>query len=158
MEFSEIIRMAAEESIGGIRRGDKESEVKAIQDYIKNAELIIVPNKNGLKLDSINQALNEFGLNSAICKNINTNFADCSRLPAINKCLMAVDQFEANLFIARGRLGLPGSGSLLIFMDSKGRILTAGSSPSHVIHKNSLGSSVYNETVQALERIGLKKL
>lgn len=158
MEFSEIIRIASKESIDGERRGDKDCEVKAIQDYIKNANSIIIPNKTGLKLKFINQALNEFGIKSAICKNIDTNFADCSRLPAINKCLMVVDQFEADLFIARGRLGLPGSGSLLIFMDSKGRILTAGSSPSHIIHKKSLSDAVYNETVKALERIGLEKL
>ena len=65
---------------------------------------------------------------------------------------------ECDLIIARGRLGIPGSGSLLIFIDNKGRILTAGMSPSHVIHQKSLEEAVYEEAVEALEKIGFEKV
>jgi hypothetical protein len=55
-------------------------------------------------------------------------------------------------------LGIPGSGSLLIFIDNKGRILTAGTSPSHLIHKKTIEEAVYKEACEALEKIGFKKL
>ena len=89
---------------------------------------------------------------------INTNTADTSRIPALAKAYIALDQSDADLIIARGRLGIPGSGSLLIFIDSKGRILTAGTSPSHAIHKKSIEEAVYNEACEALEKIGFKKI
>ena len=60
------------------------------------------------------------------------------------------------LVIARGRLGIPGSGSFMVFMDSKSRILTAASSPSHVIHKQSLEETVYKETLEALKKVGFE--
>lgn len=157
MAFEEIIRIASEESANGTRTGDKEEEILAIQEYIKNAQNIVVPNKNGIKVKVINEVLNEFGISSAKYLQINTNSADSNRIPAVAKALMAIDQSDADLVIARGRLGIPGSGSLLVFMDNKGRILTAGSSPSHMIHKKSLKEAVYDETVQALEKIGFKK-
>jgi len=158
MAFEEIIKSACEESFDDLRKGDKECEVEAIQKYILDATNIIIPNKNGIKLDAVNKALLEFGLSPAECLSINTNMADSSRMPVISKALMAVDQSDADLIIARGRLGLPGSGSLLVFMDFKGRILTVGSSPSHVVHKKPIEKAVYDETVEALERIGFKKL
>ena len=88
---------------------------------------------------------------------IDTNTADTSRIPALAKAYMALDQSDADLIIARGRLGIPGSGSLLIFIDNKGRILTAGTSPSHAIHKKSIEEAVYKEACEALEKIGFEK-
>ena len=89
---------------------------------------------------------------------IDTNTADTSRIPALAKAYMALDQSDADLIIARGRLGIPGSGSLLIFIDNKGRILTAGTSPSHAIHKKPIEEAVYEEASEALEKIGFKKI
>lgn len=89
---------------------------------------------------------------------INTNTADTSRIPALAKAYIALDQTDADLIIARGRLGIPGSGSLLIFIDNKGRILTAGTSPSHAIHGKSIEESVEKEACEALEKIGFKKI
>ncbi|MDD5959858.1 MAG: DUF3236 domain-containing protein [Methanobrevibacter wolinii] len=157
MAFEEIIKNATEESINGTRTGDTIREVQAIQRYIKNAKKIVIPNKNGIKVKVINKVLNEYNLPKAEYLKINTNFADSDRYPAIAKGLLAVDQSDADLIIARGRLGLPGSGSLLIFMDNKGRILTSGSSPSHAISKINIEDAVYNETVEALEKIGFSK-
>ena len=157
MAFEKMIKNAFEESENNCRFGDTLEEVREIQDYIKNARKIYIPNKNGIKVKVLNQVLSEYNLNSAEILHINTNTADTNRIPALAKAYMALDQSDADLIIARGRLGIPGSGSLLIFIDNKGRILTCGTSPSHLIHKKSLEEAVYNEACEALEKIGFKK-
>jgi len=86
---------------------------------------------------------------------IDTRFADLTRMPALNKGLMAVDTEKADLYIARGRLGIPGSGSMLIILDEKGRVLTASLSPSSVIHKEDIEERIKKELVEALNRIGI---
>ena len=158
MAFEKMIRNAFEESRNDCRFGDTIEEIAEIQDYIRNAEKIYVPNKNGIKVEVLNDVLTEYGLPHAEILQINTNTADTSRIPALAKAYMALDQSDADLIIARGRLGLPGSGSLLIFIDNKGRILTAGTSPSHVIHKKTIEEAVYNEACEALEKIGFEKV
>ena len=158
MAFEKMIRNAFEESRNNTRRGDTFEEINEIQDYIRNAEKIYVPNKNGIKVEVLNEVLDEYGLPPAKILQINTNTADTSRIPALAKAYMALDQSDADLIIARGRLGIPGSGSLLIFIDNKGRILTAGTSPSHLIHKKSIEEAVHNEACEALEKIGFKKV
>ena len=158
MAFEKMIKNAFEESENNCRFGDTIEEIAEIQDYIKNAEKIYIPNKNGIKVEVLNEVLKEYGLKEAEILQINTNTADTSRIPALAKAYIALDQSDADLIIARGRLGIPGSGSLLIFIDSKGRILTAGTSPSHAIHKKSIEEAVYNEACEALEKIGFKKI
>lgn len=158
MALEEIIKNAYEESEKGTRIGDSLREIEAVQDYIRNSKKIYIPNKNGIKVAVLNEVLEEFGLPKAEILKIDTNFADVNRCPAIGKALMALDQSDADLIIARGRLGVPGSGSLLVFMDNKGRILTAGSSASHALHKNSIEHAVYEEAVEALEKIGFERV
>ena len=155
MAFEESIRKASIQSYEGTRKGDTIEEIRAIQDYIRSAK-IVVPNKNGIKVEVINEVLNRFDIPSAEYLQVNTNYADFSRMPAIAKAMIAVDQSDADLVIARGRLGIPGSGSFMVFMDSKSRILTAASSPSHVIHKQSLEETVYKETLEALRKVGFE--
>ena len=145
MAFERMIKNAFEESRNNTRRGDTIEEINELQDYIKNAKKIYIPNKNGIKVEVLNNVLKEYGLPQAEILQINTNTADTSRIPALAKAYMALDQSDADLIIARGRLGIPGSGSLLIFIDSKGRILTAGTSPSHIIHQKSIEQAVYEE-------------
>ena len=157
MAFEKIIKNAFEESRNNTRLGDTLEEINEIQNYIKNAEKIYVPNKNGIKVEVLNRVLKEYNLPPAEILQVNTNTADTSRIPALAKAYIALDQSDAELIIARGRLGIPGSGSLLIFIDNKGRILTAGTSPSHVIHQKSLEDAVYEEACEALEKIGFKK-
>ncbi len=157
MAFEKMIKKAFEESENDCRFGDTLEEITEIQEYIKNAQKIYVPNKNGIKVDVLNQVLREYGLPVAKILQINTNTADTSRIPALAKAYMALDQSDADLIIARGRLGIPGSGSLLIFIDNKGRILTCGTSPSHAIHQKSIEAAVYDEACEALEKIGFKK-
>ena len=157
MAFEQMIQNAFEESRNNCRYGDTIEEINEIQDYIRNAKKIYVPNKNDIKVDILNKVLMEYNLPTAEILQINTNTADTSRIPALAKAYMALDQSDAELIIARGRLGIPGSGSLLIFIDNKGRILTAGTSPSHIIHNKSLEQAVYEECCEALEKIGFKK-
>jgi len=158
MAFEKMIKNAFEESRNNTRLGDTLEEISEIQDYIRNAEKIYIPNKNGIKVEVLNQVLASYGLPEAKILQINTNAADTSRIPALAKAYMALDQSDADLIIARGRLGIPGSGSLLIFIDNKGRILTAGTSPSHLIHKKSIEEAVYDEACEALEKIGFEKI
>lgn len=157
MAFEKIIKNAFEESENNCRFGDTLEEVHEIQEYIRNAEKIYVPNKNGIKVEILNKVLKEYGLPQAEILKINTNTADTSRIPTLAKAYIALDQCDADLIIARGRLGIPGSGSLLIFIDNKGRILTAGTSASHAVHQKPLEEAVYNEACEALEKIGFKK-
>jgi hypothetical protein len=158
MAFEKMIRNAFEESRNNYRFGDTLEEIVEIQDYIRNAHKIYVPNKNGIKVEVLNKVLESYGLPKAEILQINTNTADTSRIPALAKAYMALDQSDADLIIARGRLGIPGSGSLLIFIDNKGRILTAGTSPSHLIHKKSIEEAVWDEACEALEKIGFGRL
>lgn len=158
MAFEKMIRNAFEESIRDNRFGDTIEEISEIQDYIKNAKKVFIPNKNGIKVEVLNQVLKEYRLPQAEILQINTNTADTNRIPALAKAYIALDQCECDLIIARGRLGIPGSGSLLVFIDNKGRILTAGMSASHVISKKSIEKAVYEEAVEALEKIGFEKV
>ncbi len=158
MAFEKMIKNAFEESRNNTRLGDTLEEISEIQDYIRNAEKIYIPNKNGIKVEVLNHVLASYGLPEAKILQINTNTADTSRIPALAKAYMALDQSDADLIIARGRLGIPGSGSLLIFIDNKGRILTAGTSSSHLIHKKSIEEAVYDEACEALEKIGFTKI
>ncbi|WP_458456030.1 DUF3236 domain-containing protein [Methanobrevibacter sp.] len=158
MAFEKMIKNAFEESENNTRFGDTIEEIMEIQEYVRNAEKIYIPNKNGIKVEVLNKVLKSYGLPEAKILQINTNTADTNRIPALAKAYMALDQSDADLIIARGRLGIPGSGSLLIFIDSKGRILTAGTSPSHVIHKKTIEEAVYSEACEALEKIGFEKI
>ncbi|HIH61628.1 MAG TPA: DUF3236 family protein [Methanobacteriales archaeon] len=153
--LEEHIKKAYNESAKGKRKGDKHIEVEKIREYILSAENIIIPNWDEKKLKSINKILKEFGLPKAKGLKIHTNAADLTRMPTITKALMAVDTTDADLIIARGRLGAPGSGSMLIIMDHKGRILSAAISSPHIIHGKSLEKAVEEELKTALQRLGL---
>jgi hypothetical protein len=156
MKIEDIIKNASEQSLNGTRRGDTMDEIRFIQDYLKSARKIIIPTGNKGKVKSINHVLRRFGLPKAEQIPINTSAADLYRFPAITKAIMAVDHYECDVVIARGRLGVPGSGSLLVVTDYQGRILTATTSPPHVVHKKDLETVVGEEIEQALKRIGLK--
>jgi hypothetical protein len=154
MDFEDIIGNAYEESLKDRRFGDKKEELKVIQNYIKSAKNIVTPTENEGKINAINKVLESFGLPNAKKVDIKTNAADLTRLPSISKAFMALDLCKCDLIIARGRLGVPGSGSLLVLMDKKGRILSAATSPSHTIHKKKVEDAVREEMTYALERIG----
>ena len=146
MAFEEMIKKALDESRNNCRLGDTLEEVREIQNYIKNAEKIYIPNKNGIKVDVLNKVLREYNLPSAKILQINTNEADSNRSPAFAKAIMALDVCDADLIIARG-----------LFVDNKGRILTCGTSPSHAISQKTLEDAVYEEANEALQKIGFRK-
>ena len=153
--MEEIIKNAFIESINNIRRGDKEEEIKKIQEKIMNAKKIVVATNNEKKFKVIKDIMLKICNAEIKMLDIDTRFADLTRMPALNKGLMAVDTEKADLYIARGRLGIPGSGSMLIILDEKGRVLTASLSPSSVIHKEDIEEKIKKELVEALNRIGI---
>jgi hypothetical protein len=148
--IDEVVRNA----YGERRRGDKPEEVEAIREYIRSAEVIVVPTTSKEKVKAINSVLKEFGIAEAKQLDIKTDFADLTRMPAVFKALAALDVCECDLVIARGRLGVPGSGAMLVVVDAKGRILTAALSPPHVIHNKSVEEAVKDEMTHALRRLG----
>ncbi|MBM4241933.1 MAG: DUF3236 domain-containing protein [Euryarchaeota archaeon] len=154
MSFEKIIKNAYHESVRGERRGDKEEELSSLQENIRSCRRIVVPNRNQVKTAAINEVLKKFNLPLAEQLRIHTNSADLTRTPALSKALMALDICECDLVIARGRLGVPGSGSMLVLVDGKGRLLSAATSPSHVLHGKKLEEAVKDEITHALERIG----
>lgn len=156
MNIQEIIKNAYQESVNKKRFGDKEEELEALQNHVRSCQKIIVPNHNQVKTRAINSVLKRYGLPLAEHLRIHTNSADLTRIPAITNAIMALDTCECDMVIARGRLGVPGSGSLLVIMDNKGRILSAATSSSHVLHGKRLDDAVIEEMTQALERIGFK--
>ncbi len=153
--MEEIIKNAFIESINNIRRGDKEEEIKKIQEKIMNAKKIVVATNNEKKFKVIKDIMLKICNAEIKMLDIDTRFADLTRMPALNKGLMAVDTEKADLYIARGRLGVPGSGSMLIILDEKGRVLTASLSPSSVVHKEDIEERIKKELVDALNRIGI---
>lgn len=155
--LEETIREAIAESVSGTRRGDKAGESEEIRKYIAGCRRIVVPNRNDIKISAINDVLAGFGLFPAEHLEIHTDCCDVSRLPALTKALMALDVTDAELVIARGRLGVPGSGSILVILDCKGRLLSAALSPSHHIHGRDVYEAVRDEMTTALERIGFRR-
>ncbi|ADG12808.1 FeGP cofactor biosynthesis guanylyltransferase HcgB family protein [Methanocaldococcus infernus] len=154
-DLSNLIKRAYLQSLKGEREGDREEEVEAIRETIKSAKKIVVATNNEKKFKVIKNIISEICDAEIKMIDLDTKVADLSRMPAIAKGLIALDVEDADLYIARGRLGVPGSGSMLVIMDSKGRILTASLSESSAIHKESLERRIEKEVKDALRRVGL---
>ncbi|BAP61838.1 DUF3236 domain-containing protein [Methanococcus maripaludis] len=155
MNIENTIKSAYEESLNNARFGDKIEEIDAIQSTIKSAKNVTVATSNEKKFKVVSDIISRITDANISMLEIPTNSADLTRMPALNKGLIAVDSSDADLIITRGRLGIPGSGSLLLIMDKKGRILTGSVSPSSIIHKNPIDKTVELELIVALERIGI---
>ncbi|WP_026152871.1 FeGP cofactor biosynthesis guanylyltransferase HcgB family protein [Methanocaldococcus villosus] len=152
-----VIKDAYLESIKKVRKGDKEEEVEAIKNKILSAKRIIVATNNQKKFKIIKNIMLKFVKDAEIkMTDIDTSFADLTRMPAIFKALMAVDVENGDIYIARGRLGIPGSGAMLVILDNKGRILTASLSPPSSIHKEKIEKRIEKEIIEALNRVGIK--
>jgi len=155
VNIENTIKSAYEESLNNARFGDKIEEIDAIQSTIKSAKNVTVATSNEKKFKVVSDIISRITDANISMLEIPTNSADLTRMPALNKGLIAVDSSDADLIITRGRLGIPGSGSLLLIMDKKGRILTGSVSPSSIIHKNPIDKTVELELITALERIGI---
>jgi len=151
------IKNAYLESVTGRRKGDTIQELAEIKSYIFKAQKIVVPNWNDDKITVINEVLEEFGLSKASHLQFHTNCCDLTRMPVITKALMALDVSHCDIVIARGRLGVPGSGSMLVIIDKKGRILSAALSSAHILHEKTVSEAVRDEMNEALLRIGLSR-
>lgn len=154
MTLETTIGNAFQESAAGVRKGDNPAELAEIRKYLLASRVIVVPNHNGVKIGVINEILEEYGLPLAKHLAVPTGSCDVSRMPALTKALMALDISDADLVIARGRLGVPGSGSMLVILDRKGRILSAALSPAHVLHGKTVAQAVRDEMREALSRLG----
>jgi hypothetical protein len=154
--MEKIIKKAYIQSIENNRRGDEKEEVEAIKRIILNAKKIIIATNNQKKFKVISDILSRVVNAKIEMLNINTNCADLTRMPAVSKGLIAVDTEEADVVVARGRLGVPGSGSMLVIMDGKGRVLSASLSPSSVVHKEDIETRIRKELIDALKRIGIE--
>jgi hypothetical protein len=155
VNIENTIKSAYEESLNNARFGDKIEEIDTIQSTIKSAKNVTVATSNEKKFKVVSDIISRITDANISMLEIPTNSADLTRMPALNKGLIAVDSSDADLIITRGRLGIPGSGSLLLIMDKKGRILTGSVSPSSIIHKNPIDKTVELELIVALERIGI---
>ncbi|NPA62534.1 MAG: DUF3236 domain-containing protein [Methanococci archaeon] len=153
--MEEIIKRAYLESLDGRRFGDKKEEVEKIREKILSAKKIVVATNNQKKFNIIRDIISKICDANIIMVDMDTRFADLTRVPALNKGLMALDTETADLVIARGRLGVPGSGSMLVILDEKGRILTASLSPSSVVHGESIENRIKKEIIEALSRVGI---
>ncbi|MBP2172156.1 FeGP cofactor biosynthesis guanylyltransferase HcgB family protein [Methanococcus voltae] len=171
-KINKIVKNSYVQSLENCRNGDRIEEIEAIQNLIKNSKKIVVATSNGKKFKVVKniilKVLDTHTNHNTIsnCKNnqnniiiemldICTNSADLTRMPALTKGMIAVDTTNADLIIARGRLGVAGSGSLLLVMDGKGRILTGAMSPSSIIHNESIEHKIEFELLKALEKIGI---
>ncbi|ACX72224.1 conserved hypothetical protein [Methanocaldococcus vulcanius M7] len=153
--MEEIIKRAYLESLDGRRFGDKKEEVEKIREKILSAKKIVVATNNQKKFNIIKDIISKICNATITMIDIDTRFADLTRVPALNKGLMALDTETADLVIARGRLGVPGSGSMLVILDGKGRILTASLSPSSIVHRENIEDRIKKEIIEALSRIGI---
>ncbi len=153
--MEDIIKNAYLESLFKKRKGDKIEEVERIKNTILNAKKIVVSTNNQKKFNVIKSIMEK------ICKadikmiDINTELADLTRMPAVYKGLIAVDTEDADIYISRGRLGVPGSGAMLVILDKKGRILSASLSVSSALDKRNIEEKVREELITALRRVGV---
>ncbi|ABR54712.1 conserved hypothetical protein [Methanococcus vannielii SB] len=155
MVLEKLISNAYAESLKNMRFGDKSEELSEIQSIILNSKRIVVATNNEKKFKVVFDIISKVCNAEVLMLGISTNSADLTRMPALSKGLIAVDSTDADVVISRGRLGIPGSGSLLLIMDKKGRILTGAMSSSSLIHKNRIEDSINLELTIALERIGI---
>ncbi len=147
-----------EESIYKTRKGDKPSETETLRELVKSSTIGVITS-NETKFEAFKEALNLFGIKKV--KRINLeglNFADLQPFPARAKVEAAKHLSDADLFLARGRLSLPGSGACTLLADREGHIISAATAPPHHITGAPLQLAVFTDTVNLLLRLGFKPL
>ncbi|SNR90383.1 FeGP cofactor biosynthesis guanylyltransferase HcgB family protein [Desulfurobacterium atlanticum] len=142
------------ESISGNRKGDKKEETAAIKKLILNSKIGIVTD-NVEKFKAFKHALSMFGIKKVEKISIPTEYFDLTQIPALSKALSGKYVSDCELFIARGRLGLPGSGAFTVIVDRYSNILSAVSSPPHHFHRLSTETAIFLDTINLLKRVGI---
>ncbi|MEO2069157.1 MAG: FeGP cofactor biosynthesis guanylyltransferase HcgB family protein [Desulfurobacteriaceae bacterium] len=153
LEEYKVFRKAISESLEGKRKGDKPSETALIRESIRKGKLGIV-SSNSVKFNLMKNTISTFGINKVKWVKIPTENFDLTDIPALFKALAGRNVEDCDFFLARGRLGVPGSGALTVLIDKLGRILSAVTSPPHHLHCLSLETAVILDTIRVLRRIG----
>lgn len=145
------------QSLSGKRRGDRPEEVEYLRRYLRSSKWGIVTD-NPLKFRVFKNTLSLFGIDRVVQLEIPTNSYDLLQMPALGKALAGSRISDCELLLARGRLGLPGSGALTVLITSCGDIISAVTSPPHVVHGFSLETALFLDTFRLLARLGLKPI
>ncbi len=158
MSSVRFLREGYAESLRGERKGDKPSETSAIVDFLKNSTVGVVTSKRE-KYSAVSNVLKLFGIKSVWLKLERSELFDLTPFPAYHKALAGrYLSDEAELFLARGRLSVPGSGACTLLVDRGGHIISAVSSPPHHLHGFPVEVSLWVDTFNLLLRLGMKPL
>ena len=145
------------QSLSGERKGDRPEEVEYLRRYLKSSKWGVVTD-NPLKFRIFKNTLSLFGIDRVVQLNLPTDAFDLLQVPALGKALAGRSVSDCDLILSRGRLGLPGSGALTVLVNSCGDVVSAVTSPPHVVHRLSLETAVFLDTFRLLKRLGLKPL
>ncbi len=153
----ELFERAFEQSLENKRRGDLPEETAYLAKLVKNSRIALISG-NAEKVEIFKNTLRLFGIEKTaevILKN-SSQFDLCDT-PAIAKAIAGKNLYQkADLYLARGRLGLPGSGALTVLINKSGQILSAVTSPPHHLGNYPLETAVFVDTFNLLLRLGLK--
>ncbi|WP_163329138.1 FeGP cofactor biosynthesis guanylyltransferase HcgB family protein [Desulfurobacterium thermolithotrophum] len=152
-EKLELFKDAFLESLVGNRKGDKPEETALLRERILKGKIGIVTN-NKKKFTIAKKTISLFGIKNISQIEIPTEIFDLTEIPALSKALAGRFFKSCNFYIARGRLGAPGSGALTIMIDEFGHVISAVTSPPHHLHKFSLETSVFLDIFRLLKRLG----
>ncbi|OMH39957.1 FeGP cofactor biosynthesis guanylyltransferase HcgB family protein [Desulfurobacterium indicum] len=149
-----LFKMAFQESLNGVRKGDKPEETAAIKKSILKGKFGVVTN-NFKKFSVFRNILAMFGIKNVSQIDVNTNCFDFEQIPSLAKALSGRYFKSCDFYIARGRLGLPGSGAFTVIVDVYGNVVSGVSSPSHHLHKFSLETALFFDIFRLLRRLGI---
>ncbi|WP_456397434.1 FeGP cofactor biosynthesis guanylyltransferase HcgB family protein [Desulfurobacterium sp.] len=149
-----LFKVAFQESLNGVRKGDKPEETAAIRESILKGKFGVVTN-NSKKFSVFKNTLAMFGIKNVVQVDVNTNCFDFDQIPSLAKALSGRYFESCDFYIARGRLGLPGSGAFTVIVDVYGNVASAVSSPPHHIHKFSLETALFFDVFRLLKRLGI---
>jgi len=142
------------ESLEGNRKGDKPEETEKIKDLLLNGTLGIVT-ENNVKYKIMEKVSESFGIKRIRRIEIPTSPFDLTETPALSKAKAGRLISDCDFFLARGRLGLPGSGAMTVLTTKDGFIVSAVTSPPSHIHKMPLESALILDTTELFRRLGL---
>ncbi|WP_297445627.1 FeGP cofactor biosynthesis guanylyltransferase HcgB family protein [Desulfurobacterium sp.] len=149
-----LFKKAFEESLNGIRKGDKPEETEALKKLLLDGKFGVVTD-NHKKFSIFKNTLGMFGVKNVIQICVPTDIFDLEQMPSLSKALSGRYFGECDFYIARGRLGLPGSGALTILIDVYGNVISAVTSPPHHIHGLSLETALFFDVFRLLKRLGM---
>ncbi len=150
-----ILRRAYLESLSGERKGDRAEEVELLSQVAFNSRWGIVTD-NARKFTIIRNTLSLFGIENVEQIVLPTSTFDLLQIPALFKALAGKRVSSCDVFLARGRVGLPGSGALTVAVNREGDIISAVTSPPHPLHGLSLEAALFLDTFRLLQRMGIK--